>query len=148
MKSDLHKRLERLEALAKASVNEIDLGRYDLKLAAMAIVSFHSGNLTGQSSQAIAIAETLDMTAAELKQAIGSGNASMIWRRTLDVLNDLVVKRGAMPIMEDGEFILTTPGQGDDRRNGFDVVDELYQEIPEDLKEAFRLLPYFADYLV
>jgi hypothetical protein len=141
MKSDLRKRLDRLEAQTKA-----DTKNYDIVGAVMAIVSFHSGKLSARAWPSMEIIESLEMTSNE--QAIDPDDVRTIWRRTREKLNDLIASRGGTLISEGDEFILRTLRDGDDRRSSFAAVDELYQEIPADLKEKFELLPYLADYLV
>jgi len=43
--------------------------------------------------------------------------------------------------------VFSSPGQDDDRRNGFDVLDELYHEMPEEMKKRHHLLPFLSDYV-
>jgi hypothetical protein len=58
----------------------------------------------------------------------------------------MVVARGGRPITESGSLILERPRQDDDRRDGFEVLDELYREIPDEIKKSHSLLPFFANY--
>jgi hypothetical protein len=69
-----------------------------------------------------------------------------VWPLMLEKLNELATARGGRPITENGSLILE-PRQGDDRRNGFDVLDELYQEMPEEMKKSHHLRPFLADYI-
>jgi hypothetical protein len=52
------------------------------------------------------------------------------------------------PITENGSLIIERARQDGDRRNGLEVFDELYGELPEGMKERHQLLPYLADYLL
>jgi hypothetical protein len=132
MKRDMGRRLARLEAkLLKSPAKEVDQA-WEFKFALMQVVAFHIGKLSEGGSIATAFARALGMTGPEFKHALEPGyDGPDFWPLTLEKLNDLVIARGARPIMENGSLILEGPGQGDDRRNGFDVLDELYQEIPE-----------------
>jgi hypothetical protein len=58
----------------------------------------------------------------------------------------MVAAGGDRPITENGSPILERPRQDDDRRDGFEALDELYQEIPDELKIRFKLLPSLAYY--
>ena len=135
MKRDIGRRLARLEAkLLKSPAKKVDeWGGF--KWALMAIVAIHSGQMSAGDSFMTALAGGLGMTGLELKDALRSDHDGPdFWPLTLEKLNDLVIARGARPIIENGSLILEGPGQGgqgDDRRDGFDVLDELYQEIPE-----------------
>ncbi len=64
----------------------------------------------------------------------------------IEKLNTIVAARGGRPITQNGSPILERPRQDDDRRDGFEVFDELYQEIPDEMKERRNLLPSLADY--
>jgi hypothetical protein len=55
--------------------------------------------------------------------------------------------RGGRLITENGSLIPEKPGQDDDRRDGFEVLDELYREIPDEIKKPRNLLPFLADYI-
>lgn len=134
MKRDIGRRLARLEAkLLKSPAKEVDQA-WEFKFALMQVVAFHIGKLSEGGSIATAFARALGMTDLEFKHALGPD----FWPLTLEKLNDLVIARGARPIIENGTLILEGPGQGDDRRNGFDVLDELYQEIPEKYRRCGR----------
>jgi hypothetical protein len=63
-------------------------------------------------------------------------------------LNAVVAGRGGRPVTENGSLILERSPQDDWRRNGLEVFDELYEELPEGMKERHHLLPYLADYLL
>jgi hypothetical protein len=89
------------------------------------------------------------MTGRELKSAFNPDNheGPDVWLIVLEKLDALVATRGGRPLMENGLLILETPSAGDGWRNGFDVLDELYEEMPQDMKDRYRMLPYLADYL-
>jgi hypothetical protein len=68
----------------------------------------------------------------------------------LEKLNTMVVARGVRPITEDGSVVVDGPRPDDDWRSGLDVLDvldELYQEIPDEIKKSHNLLPFLADYI-
>lgn len=46
--------------------------------------------------------------------------------------------RGGRPITENGSLIPERPGQ---------MLDELYREIPDEIKKPRNLLPFLADYI-
>jgi hypothetical protein len=143
-------RLARLETqLLKNSAAEIDLKSYEFKLAMMSIVGFHVGKWTPADSLATAMARALEMTVGKLKNAISPDNydGPNFWLMTLEKLDSLVAARGGRPITEDGSLVLRGPGEDDDRRNGLEVLDELYEEIPKGMKDRHHLLPYLGDYL-
>lgn len=114
----------------------------------MAIVGFHAGKLSAGESLATAFARALGMTTRELNKAFSPHNQDgpEVWPLMLEKLNDLAAARGGCPITENGSLILE-PRQGDDQRNGFDVLDELYQEMPEEMKKSYHLRPFLADYI-
>jgi len=147
MRADIRRRIERLEAkLGKSDANEVNTKRWGFWSALMAIVAVHGGKLSGGESQATAFARALDMRNDELKRALSPGyDGPNLSRLTLEKLNSLVAARGGRPIAENGELILETP-KYDDRHDGFEVLDELYQEIPDQLKKRFKLLPSLAYY--
>jgi hypothetical protein len=151
MKTRTRARLARLEAQwVNSAANQQDMRWYEFKSTVMAIVAFHAGELTPQDSLATALARALDMTACELKSALNpnNGDGPDIWPLVLEKLNDLAAVRGGRPITENGSLILERSRQDDDRRNGLDVFDELYDELPEGMKERHHLPPCLADYLL
>jgi hypothetical protein len=147
-KTDLRRRIDRLEAkLGKSDANKVNTKGLRLKLALMAIVAFHVGKLSGAESHATAFAAALDMTNDEFENALNPAcDGPDFWPLVLERLNTMVAARGGRPITEDGSLILERPRQDDDRRDGFEVLDELYQEIPDELKIRFKLLPSLAYY--
>jgi hypothetical protein len=147
MKTRTKVRLARLESRWPNSIaNQNDLEWYQFKSAAMAIVAFHAGKLTPKDSLATALARVLDMTANELKAALDPNNRDGpdIWPLVLEKLNDLAAARGGRPITENGSLILERARQNDDRRNGLEVLDELYGELPEGMRERHHLSPYLS----
>jgi len=92
----------------------------------------------------------IGITAGELKSSLSSNNREDpdVWPMILDKLNAMVAAHGGRPVTENGSLILERSPQDDGRRNGLEVLDELYGELPEGLKERHRLLPCFADYLL
>ena len=137
-----------LEAkLGMSDADEVKTKRWGFWSALMATVAFHGGKWSGGESQATAFARALDMRNDELKRALSPGyDGPNLSRLMLEKLNSLVAARGGRPIAENGELILETP-KYDDRHDGFEVLDELYQEIPDELKKRFNLLPSLADYI-
>jgi hypothetical protein len=151
MKTRTRVRLARLEAQSANSLaNQDDLRWYEFKSAVMAIVAFHAGNLTSKDSLAAALARALDMTPNELKGALDPNSVDVMdmWPLVLEKLNDLAAARGGGPITKNGSLIIERARPDDHRRNGLEVFDELYGELPEGMKERYQLLPYLADYLL
>jgi hypothetical protein len=150
MKTRTRVRLARLEAQWVNSVaNQNDLRCYEFKSAVMAIVGFHAGKLTPSESLATAVARALDMAPLELKSAMSPDyDGPDFWPLLLGKLNAVVAGRGGRPVTENGSLILDRSPQDDGRRNGLEVFDELYGELPEGMKERHHLLPYLADYLL
>jgi hypothetical protein len=148
MKKQQLKRLARLEAiLGKSNPNEVDMKRWGFKSALMAIVAFHMGKLSDGESHATAFARALDMRNDEFKNALNPAcDGPDFWPLVLERLNAMVAARGGRPITENGSPILERPRQDDDRRDGFEVLDELYQEIPDRIKKSQSLLPFLAEY--
>jgi hypothetical protein len=114
----------------------------------MEIVAFHAGKRSMESSFEAALACGLDMTVEELKNAHrsdfeGPDLSGLLFNK----LNDLVTARGGHPIMENGSLVLERPEQDDARRTGFGVLDELYQELPEELKYSQYLIPPLSCYV-
>jgi hypothetical protein len=103
----------------------------------MSIVAFHAGGLTPGDSLATALARALDITAGELKNAMSPNNHNGpdFWPLILEKLNDLSTARGGRPVTENGALIIERSRQDDCRRNGLDVFDELYGELPESMKD-------------
>jgi hypothetical protein len=151
MKTRTKGRLAGLEARwVNGTANENDLIGYEFTSTLMSIVAFYAGELTPQDSLATALARALDMTAGELKNTLSPNNDDNpnIWPMVLEKLNAIVAARGGRPVTENGSLILERSPQGDGRRNGLEVLDELYAELPEGMKERHRLLPCLADYLL
>ena len=151
MKTRTRARLARLEArLAKSGATENDLIGYEFKSIVMSIVAFYAGELRPEDSLATALARAIGITAGELKSSLSSNNREDpdVWPMILDKLNAMVAAHGGRPVTENGSLILERSPQDDGRRNGLEVLDELYGELPEGLKERHRLLPCFADYLL
>ena len=150
MKAFIRTRLERLEAqLGTSAPNESDSNSYRYKFALILILSFHAGSWTMRDAPVTALARALDMTGHELKSALNPCNheGPDVWPIVLEKLDALVATRGGRPLMQNGLLILERPSAGDDWRNGFDVLDELYEEMPQDMKDRYRMQPYLADYL-
>jgi hypothetical protein len=149
MNKDMLKRLARLEAkLGISDANTVDTNRARFRTAMMAIVAFHVGKFSGGESQATAFARALDMTNGELKRALTPGHdGPNFWPLMLERLNTLIALRGGRAISQNGFLVAEEPSQDDDRRDGFDVLDELYQEIPEDIKTRWKLLPSIVDHI-
>jgi hypothetical protein len=143
-------RLARLEAQrSHPGTNTSDSKQFKFKMAVMSIVAFHAGGMTPADSFATALARGLSITARELKSALNPDNDDRldVWALVLDKLNDLSVSRGCPPIFEDGSFTVEGSRDDHDRRDGLDVLDQLYEEIPEEVRERHRLLPHLAGYL-
>ena len=149
MKMQSRKRLERLEA-QMGQINEFDLRSYEYKSALISIVGFHVGKLNARESLATAFARALEITPGEFKKALDrdSYDGPDFWPKTLEKLNSLVVTRGGRPIFENGSLILERPRADDDWRSGLEVLDELFEELPQDIKDRHHLLICFADYLL
>jgi hypothetical protein len=151
MKTRTRRRLARLEARwINSTANENDLMWYEFKSTVMSIVAVYAGQLKPEASLATALARALDMTAGELKNALSSNNRDDpdIWPRVLEKLNAIVAAHGGRPVTENGSLILERSPQDDGRRNGLEVFDELYERLPEGMKERHHLLPCLADYLL
>jgi hypothetical protein len=148
MKVQIRRRLARLEAQLSAA-NEFDVW-YQFKSAAMSIVGFHAGNLVAGESLATAFARALEIAPSELKNALGPdrNDGPDVWSMTLEKLNSLVVTRGGRPIVENGSLNLERPRADDDWRSGLEVLDELFDELPEDIRNRHPMLICFADYLL
>jgi hypothetical protein len=116
----------------------------------MAILSFHAGELSAGESFAAALARGLDITGGELKNALTPDNPDPLDLGSLMVekLNDLSTARGGSPIAENGSLILERSREDDDRCSGLEMLDQLYDEIPDALKERHDLLPRLGDYFV
>jgi hypothetical protein len=149
MNKQIWSRLVRLEAQrSHHGANTSDSKQFKFKMAIMSIVAFHAGEMTPADSFATALARGLCITARELKSALNPDNDDRldVWALVLDKLNDLFVARSCSPIFENG--LLTVEGsRDDDRRDGLDVLGQLYEEIPELVRERHRLLPHLAGYL-
>jgi hypothetical protein len=90
------------------------------------------------------------MTGEEFKSAFSADhhNAPDVWSMILEKLNTLVVEHGGRLILENGCLNFDRTRDDDDRRNGFSVLDELYEAIPDSLKNRHRLVPCLSDYLL
>jgi hypothetical protein len=151
MNHHVKRRLARLEARRLNRVaDESALKRFEFKTAVMSIVAFHAGELARAPSFATALAGALHITDGELKSALRPGNHDRLdlWALVLKKLNDLAAARGGHPIVENGSLILEKSREDDHRRNGLEMLDQLYDEIPDALKERHHLLPHLADYLL
>jgi hypothetical protein len=149
MKKDMLRRLARLEAkLGKGKAYEVDKW-YGSKVALMSVVAFHAGKMSAKESLATAFARALGMTSYDLNNALRRDNydGPEVWSLVLEKLNATIAARGGRPITENGSLILERPRQDDDRRDGFEVLDELYQEIPDEIKKSCNLLPFLSDYI-
>jgi hypothetical protein len=143
------RRLARLEAiLAKSEAYEVDKW-YEYKFALMSVVAFHAGKLSPRESIATAFARALGMTSFDLNNALRGDNydGPKFLPLFLEQLNTMISARGGRPITENGSPILERPRQDDHRRDGFEVLHELYQEIPDEIKKSHNLLPYLSDYI-
>ena len=149
MRKDILTRIARLEAkfgMRKGNEAQTKWGRF--KWALMDIVAFHAGKFSSGESLAAAFARALGMKTMDLKNALSPDNRNGpdIWAIGLEKLNALVAARGGRLIAENGKLVVEAR-QDDDRRDGFEVLDELYQEIPDEFKKRFNLLPTLADYV-
>lgn len=149
MRADIRRRIARLEAkLGMNDANKVNTKGAGFRSAMMATVAFHVGKFSRGESQATAFARALDMTNGELKRALTPGHDGPdFWPLMLERLNTVIALRGGRAISQNGFLVAEEPSQDDDRRDGFDVLDELYQEIPEDIKTRWNLLPSLADYM-
>ncbi len=151
MKTRTKVRLTRLEAQRVNSVaNQNDLRWYEFRSTMMSIVAFYAGQLKPGDSLATALARALDITDGELKSALSSNNRDdpNILPMVLEKLNAIVAARGGRPVTENGSLILDRCSKDDGRRNGLEVLDELFDELPDGMKERHHLLPHLADYLL
>jgi hypothetical protein len=149
MKKRTRARLARLEARWVDSSNENDLIRHEFKSTVMSIVAFFGGELTPKDSLATALARELEMPAGELKKVLSPNNDdNHIWPIVLEKLNAIVAAHGGRPVTENGSQILERSPRDDGRRNGLEVLDELYEALPEGIKERHRLPFCFADCLL
>jgi hypothetical protein len=151
MKTRLRARLARLEARwAKSGTTENDLIGSEFKSTVMSIVAFYAGGLRPEDSLATALARAIGITAGQLKSALSSNHRDDpdVWPMILDKLNAMVAAHGGRPVTEYGSLILERSPRDDGRRNGLEVLDELYEALPEGIKERHRLLYCFADCLL
>jgi hypothetical protein len=128
MKAFIRTRLERLEAqLGTTGPNETDSNGYRYKFALMLLLSFHGGGWTMRDAPVTALARALNLTGRELKSAVNNNNEGPdFWLIVLEKLDALVATRGGRPLIENDSLSLERPSVGDEWRNGFDVLDELY----------------------
>ena len=135
-----------LEAiLDKRTPKKVD-ERSEPELGLQVIVAFHAGKLSGGELLATAFARGLGMTNDELKRAYSPDyDGPGLSQLTNKKLNSLVATRGGRPIVENDKLIFETP-KDDGSRDGFEVLDELYEEIPEEIKKRRNLPPSLADY--
>jgi hypothetical protein len=133
MRADIRRRIARLEAkLGMSDANKVNTKWAGFRSAMMATVAFHVGKFSGGESQATAFARALDMTNGELKRALNPAHDGPdFWPLMLERLNTVIALRGGRAISQNGFLVAEEPSQEDDRRDGFEVLDELYQEIPE-----------------
>jgi hypothetical protein len=149
MKTRTRARLARLEARWVDSSNENDMIGYEFRSTVMSIVAFYGGELTPKDSLATALARALDMPAGELKNVLSPTNDDdHIWPMVLEKLNAMVAAHGGRPVTENGSLILERSPRDDGRRDGLEVLDELYEALPEGIKERHRLPFCFADCLL
>jgi hypothetical protein len=143
-------RLARLEAQqSHHGANKSDSKQFKFKMAITSIVAFHAGALTPADSFATALARGLCITTLELKTALSPDNHDRfdLWARVLEKLNDLSASRGGPPMIENGSLIFEGSQENDDGSGGLEMLDQLYDEIPNDLKERHRLLPHLRTIL-
>lgn len=151
MKTHIKARIARLEAQRSNRIaDKNDSKQFQFKMAVMSVVAFHAGELTFGDSFASALARGLSITSLELKNALKSNNCDRlnVWALVLEKLNDLSVLRGGLPIIEDRSLIFRESQENDDRADSLEMLDQLYDEIPNDLKERHRLLPHLVNYFV
>jgi hypothetical protein len=149
MKTRTRARLARLEARWVDSSNENHMIGYEFRSTVMSIVAFYGGELTPKDSLATALARALDMPAGELKNVLSPTNDDdHIWPMVLEKLNAMVAAHGGRPVTENGSLILERSPRDDGRRDGLEVLDELYEALPEGIKERHRLPFCFADCLL
>lgn len=147
-KAELRRRIARLEAkLGKGEPYKIDEW-YGYRFALMSVVAFHAGKLSSEESLATAFARALDMTPYEFNALKGDNHLwPKVWPLFLEKLDTMVAARGGRSITQSGSLSLERPHQDDGRRDGFEVFDELYNEIPDEVKKSRNLLPSLADYI-
>lgn len=149
VKADLRRRIAQLEdKLGKGKAYKVDKW-YEYRFALMSVVAFHAGKLSSEESLATAFARALGMTSHDLNNALRGDNydGPKVWPLFLEKLNTMVAARGGRPIAKNGSPNLEAERPGDDRRDGYEVLDELYQEIPDEIKKRRNLLPFLADYI-
>jgi hypothetical protein len=143
MRRGLRARIELLEGrAAKVPAGHHDMNEYRRKTALMAIVAAHVGKWGERDSPAEAYARALGISAAELKRALDpdAHDDAGIWDKTLSLLEDLVAQRGGR--RQD------IPTEEDSRRDGFEVLRDLYDKVPQRLKGQMKLFPLLVDYFV
>jgi hypothetical protein len=149
MKTRTRARLARLEARWVDSSDENDMLGYEFRSTVMSIVAFYGGELTPKDSLATALARALDMPAGELKNVLSPTNDDdHVWPMVLEKLNAMVAAHGGRPVTENGSLILERSPRDEGRRDGLEVLDELYEALPEGIKERHRLPFCFADCLL
>jgi len=143
--------LELLEAKsARTDSDQSDLQWYNLQVAFMVIVAFNAGKWTEQDCPATAVARALWLTPSQVKSACNRDNRRDwldIWRVTLEKLSALVAERGGRPIVENGHSMLEMPAATDVLRNNRDILEQLYSEVPQQLKDRHHMLPDLVDAL-
>jgi hypothetical protein len=142
------KRLARVEAkLAMGPAGKVNEGGERVWFFET-IVAFHAGKLSGGESLATAHARALGLSNDESFSAYSPDrDGPSISQLTLAKLNSLIGVRGGRPVAENGKLVFETP-EDDGRRDGFVVLDELYEEIPQEIKDRFDLPPHLRDYFV
>ena len=107
----------------------------------MVIVAFNAGKWTEQDCPATAVARALGLTPSQVKSACNRDNRRDwldIWRVTLEKLSALVAERGGRPIVENGHSMLEMPAATDVLRNNRDILEQLYSEVPQQLKDRHQ----------
>jgi hypothetical protein len=125
MNREILRRLMRLETEAVKTAKRYDPKTFAVKMALMAIVAHHVGRRATNESIATAYARSLNLNDRELKHKLANSRDDL-WAKTIAQLKTLVEQRGGRlkkTSAEDGNF-----------RDGFEVLAELYNEIPEDMK--------------
>jgi hypothetical protein len=137
MRRGLQARIERLEGqAAKVPARDHDMNEYRRKTALMAIVAAHVGKWGERDSLAEAYARALGISSAELKRALDPDvhDDAGIWDKTITLLEDLVAQRGGR--RQD------IPTEEDSWSDRFEVLRELYDEVPQRLKDQMKLFEH------
>jgi hypothetical protein len=140
MKRDIRRRLARLEAKLLQSAAYTDLVSRDYQSAEMAIVAFYAGKLAPGESIETGLNRALNIPADESVKPDYEGPE--LWPLVLEKLDSIVACRVGRPLIHEG------PGADDDQRRRYYVLDDLYEEMPEERKNPNRIPRYFADFLL